>query len=315
MGVTGRITSISDHKKRVITKLQSYLRDKGRKAIVAEACLALMNTPSGGSINVDNLNATEMGYIKNYFAEVMGPIWSQEYKLIPGLRASDRTFFSTSDTETLYDFKVFRNSEEILVSNKQKKGGTNTLKPGDVIRLVNDNQALRRKWRNTKYYTVFEILKNANVVSGPIRAVSECYPKELAITKADYTKIINQLTQNDVVLKDVPESIMRMVRNDEAAFAHYKKKRAVTGTMINFLFEKVLINISAKDENYHNLFVDVTNGNVLFLKFDLSNRGKVYFGIERPQDSPKKAKLRSKQGVERRSSKGLLKLDKLGFQP
>jgi hypothetical protein len=37
--------------------------------------------------------------------------------------------------------------------------------------------------------------------------------------------------------------------------------------------------------------------------------------VSNPRKSAKKATLRSKQGVERRSSSGKLKLDKLGFQP
>ncbi len=315
MGVTGAKTSIAIHKKKVITKLNSLAKGKGKQKNVAEVCLAIMQTPSGGQVDVSKLGPGDFGDIKNYFAEVMGPIWAAERGLIPGLKLSDHTYFSTSDTERLYDFKVFKGKQEILVSNKQKTGGTNTLKPGDVVTLVNKDKTLTTKWKNTKYYKVFDILNTSNVVSGPIRAIAKHYPKILPISKADYDIVINQLSSNDVVVKKVPKPFMDLVFADPTAAARYKQTKQVTGSMINFLFEKQLIKQSEKDSMYHELFVDVTEGNVLFLKFDLSKNGKVSFLIDNPRMAEKKAKLRSKQGVERRSSSGRLKLDKLGFQP
>jgi hypothetical protein len=274
-----------------------------------------METPNGGTVDISKLQPAEIGEIKNYFAEVMGPIWAQEAGLIPGLKASDSTYFSTSDTERLFDFKVYKGKEEILVSNKQKTGGTNTLKPGDVVRLVRENRHLSDKWSNTKYYKIFDILDKSNVVSGPIKAIAKYYPKLTGVNPGDYTTVINQLNQNDVVLDEVPKSIMKLIMADPTAAKKYEDTEKVTGTMINFIFEKLLVQQSEQDPNYHELFVDVTEGNVLFLKFDLSNKGKISFLIENPRKAEKRAKLRSKQGVERRSSSGKLKLDKLGFQP
>jgi hypothetical protein len=314
LNVTGSKNRISAHKKKVVTKLNTMLKSRANKNL-AEACLALMETPSGGVIDVSKLTTTQMSDIKNYFAEVMGPIWAAERGLIPGIKTSSYTFFSSSDTERLYDFKVFKGKEEILVSNKQKKGGTNTLKAGDVITLVNKHVHLKNKWMNTKYYKVFEILNNSNVVSGPIKAIAKVYPKLLPISKVDYDIVINQLIANDVVLKKVPKSFTDLISSDPTAKEKYNQTGKVTGTMINFLFEKQLIKQSELDTMFHELFVDVTEGNVLFLKFDLSSKGKVTFLIENPRESKKKAKLRSKQGIERRSSSGKLKLDKLCFQP
>lgn len=315
MGVVGSTNSITTHKKKVVTKLNNFILAKGRKKIVAEACLSIMKTPSGGQIDISKLNSAELSDIKNYFSEVMGPIWAAERGLIPGLKSSDYTYYSPSDTERLYDFKVFKGKKEILVSNKQKTGGTNTLKPGDVIDLVNKSITLTKKWKNTKYYKVFNTLDTFNVVSGPIRAIAEYYPSLVPVSAIEYDTVINQLSQNDVILKKVPKSIMNLIQADPVALAKYQQTKQVSGTMINFIFEKLLVKQSELDPKYHELFVDVTEGNVLFLKFDLNSKGKVTFLIENPRESEKKAKLRSKQGVERRSSSGKLKLDKLGFQP
>lgn len=315
MGVVGSKNPISTHKKKVIAKLSTFTKTKGRQKTVAEVCLKIMETPSGGKVDVSKLNNDEMGEIKNYFAEVMGPIWCAERGLIPGLKMSDHTYFSSSDTERLYDFKVYKSNQEILVSNKQKTGGTNTLKPGDVVHLVDQDTALSNKWKKTKYYNIFDTLDKNNVVSGPIRVIAKHYPKLVPISTEEYNSIIAQLTQNDVILKKVPKSFMDLVKGDPTAAAKYKETKQVSGTMINFLFEKLLVKQSEADPMYHELFVDVTDGNVLFLKFDLSSKGVVSFLIENPKQSKKRAKLRSKQGVERRSSSGKLKLDKLGFQP
>lgn len=315
MNVTGIKTTIATHKRKVTKTLKDYLLVRGRKKIVAEVCLEIMKTPSGGQVDVSKLDAAELSDIKNYFAEVMGPIWAAERGLIPGLKMEDHTFFSSSDTERLYDFKVFKSKQEILVSNKQKSGGTNTLKPGDVITLVNQSKSLKDKWAKTKYYQVFEILSSKNVVSGPISAIAKHYPKLLPITQADYNIVIGQLGSNDVVLKRVPDSFKKLIQADPTTAEKFKKTKQVTGTMINFLFEKQLIKQSELDTMYHELFVDVTEGNVLFLKFGIDKKGVISFNIENPRQAEKKAKLRSKQGVERRSSSGKLKLDKLGFQP
>lgn len=315
IAVTGRKISIKQHKETVKKNLIALARNKSNQKL-ASVCMDIMELPSGSKVDISGLTQVHLNEIKNFFAEVMGPIWCQKYGLINGLTESSQTYFSSSDNERLYDFKVFKGTEEILISNKQKKGGTNTLKPGDVIKLVDASPELTKKWANTKYYEVFKILDDSNVVSGPVSAIAKVYPNFFNISKQDYKTVIDQLTQNDVVLKNLPESFKKLILSEETAAKNYLEKGGkATGTVINFLFEKVLIAISESDANYHELFVDVTEGNILFLKFDLSNRGVLYFNIEDPRKAEKRAKLRSKQGVERRSSSGRLKLDKLGFQP
>jgi hypothetical protein len=161
-------------------------------------------------------------------------------------------------------------------------------------------------------------LDDSNVISGPIKAISEFYPNKHKLSKKDYASIISKMTQNEMKLlpKEVPAPLMKMIQEDQITKEHYKKNAGAAGTMINFIFEKSLVEESKKDATYHELFVDVTAGNISFLKFNLSNNGVVEYELADPKKSAKKAILRSKQGVERRSSSsGRLKLDKLGFQP
>ena len=108
---------------------------------------------------------------------------------------------------------------------------------------------------------------------------------------------------------------MRMIKEDKATSDKLMESGFVSGTMVNFLFEKLLIAESKTNTKFNELFVDVTMGNIQFLKFDISSRGMLSYMIAAPGHAKKPAILRSKQGVERRSSSGSLKLDKLGFQP
>lgn len=310
LGLAGQERTIKAHLDLLTRKLKS-LQNKD----VARTCLELLEADPGDKVNVNGLTQTHINEIKNYFAESAGPVWVAKNSLLPGVKYSDKTFFSKSETERLYDFKVITPKEIILVSNKQATGGTNTLKAGDVITLVNKDPLLKKKWGATKYYKVFDILDKNNVISGPITAVRDVYGSKSSVPKAGLTSIINQMDKNDVIIKNPPKELLALINNDPATKQKLKETGQVSGTMVNFLFEKILIQQSVQDTKYHDLFVDVTAGNVSFFKFTLDMSGKVYYEVSDPKKSSKKAKLRSKQGVERRSSSGRLKLDKLGFQP
>jgi hypothetical protein len=278
----------------------------------------LIDSKSGDKVNIDGITSNILSEIKNYYAEVIGPILVYKNNLFPQGKLNSRStcYFSSSQTERLYDFKIISNKKEYLFSNKQLKGGTNTLKPADIVDLVEKDDILKSKWENTKVFKTFKILNESNVVSGPIKAVAQHYVNNVSgISKQDMNAVIQQLTQNDVIIKNPPKSIMALVKRDSAALENFKKNGFLNGTTINFLFEKVLMDISKSDSDYNELFLDATTKNVQFFKFDLNNKGVITYEVSNPRKSAKKATLRSKQGVERRSSSGKLKLDKLGFQP
>lgn len=308
LGLDGKYRTITDHKK-LLTQKVMMLKNKK----IVRVLLTIMDSQSNSVIDVSDLKQTEINEIKNYFSECVAPILLFTKT---NLMNRAKCFYPSSQTESLYDFKVCLDKDEYLFSNKQLKGGTNTLKPGDVVELVKKDSILSSKWIDTKTYKTFKILNDNNVISGPITAIKELYPLKAApISKIDMNKVISQMTKNDVIIQNTPKSIMDIIKKDEVAYEHYNKKRVVSGTMINFIFEKILIDISKQDKSYNELFLDVTNNNVHFFKFDLSTQGKLIYGVSDPKKSSSKAILRSKQGVERRSSGGQLKLDKLGFQP
>ena len=101
----------------------------------------------------------------------------------------------------MYDFSVSKNDQIVLISNKQLKGGTNTLKPIDVLKLVSNNPILKKKWSNKKEYKAFEILDKNNVISGPMLAIKELLPNKSPVyLPSDITRIAAQMNKNDVVI-------------------------------------------------------------------------------------------------------------------
>lgn len=312
LGITGVKRTIIQHKYVLYNSIKRLSGVNGPQSKVARVCLEIMEAPNGAIIDsVKTLSNYELSEIKNYFSEAMGPIWCFEQGLLPGIKAHDYTHFEP--ISRMYDFKVYRGTEPILVSNKRKVGVSNTLKPSDVIRLIDTNQDLYRRWASTDQYQVIRILDESSVVSGPIKAIARVYPRLLNIPSNDYHTVIRQLTRNEVIIDDVPDSIMSLIENDAKAANMYEEIQQVTGTMINFIFEKILIEQSKNDPNYTKLYVEATDGNVLFMRFDLDKHGNMYFAIEDPKQSTNQAVFRSKQGIERRDQYGKVRLDKLGL--
>lgn len=282
---------------------------------VKSVVLSILNQENNSKVDISKLNTTQINDIKNYLGESAGPYFLKKYNLNGPLTSNGTVFFPTSQTETLYDFSVKTESKTELYSVKQLRGATNVLKPGDVVKIVAKNTILKNKWGNHPTLKVFEILDSNNVISGPISVIRDLYPKKTKLSKTDINSVIIQMSKNDVVINDPPAALMSMINSDEATKQNLLKNGFVSGTVVNFLFEKILIDISKQDETFHELFLDVTTGNVKFLKFGLTNSGIFSVVVDDPKKAIKKAVLRSKQGVERRSSGGSLKLDKLGFQP
>lgn len=318
LGVTGQKRSISAHETLVLSKLKRLSNKK-----IADVCKDILMSKSGDKIDIPKgVSPQQINEITNYFAEVAGPILAVKNDLISGIRMSNLCEYSSSDTEALYDFVIYKNNKPILISNKALEGATNTLKPGNVIEILDQpaNATLKKKWVGTVPYKVMKVLDESNVVSGPIKAIKEFYPNTFpGIKEADYRKVIDVMaTGNEAKIpkNQVPKAFMDIIMANPDAAGNFKKHGAALASMINFLFEKELAKYSKQDESYHELFVDVTSKSVLFMKFGLDRKGVMTAVISDPRQSPKKAFLRSKQGVERRSSStGRLKLDKMGFQP
>ena len=127
--------------------------------------------------------------IQNDFGEVLGPFALYSYSLMDSasynkidITKSVRIWWPEADNEPLLDFGVFLKASdglrEILkFSSKAGKGSTNTVKPDDIIYLLNEPRVGRRKaiesWKNTPQLKVLENLAAPNKpTTGPILAVN-----------------------------------------------------------------------------------------------------------------------------------------------
>lgn len=311
LGITGVKRTIKQHKSILTNSLVRMLNIRSRHAVLAQVCLMILNAKNGEKLNIKDykLTISERNEIVNYFGEAMGPIWCQE--LIPGIKTHDWTVIENNSKH--YDFKVYRGQEVFLISNKTRGKYTNTLKPDAIVRAIRDNEDLYRIWGNEDVFGVFEVLDDSSVIQGPIKAIARYYPNAVRVSQNDFWNVIRQLTKNDVVLNDVPESIMKLISEDSTASVLYETTEQVTGTMINFLFEKILVQKSQDDPLYNKLYVDANQGNIKILKFNFDLAGNISYNLEEPNESGGVAVLRSKQGIDRRDNNGKLKLDKLGL--
>lgn len=317
------LQELTTHLTKVIT--QNY-SGKVRKLLVE---LIAMSTTTNASMQVDvkDIPQNDMNSIITDFGESIGPLFVKTHNLMPvRLSANVKALFPSSGSEAAYDFKIIDGKEVYTMSSKKMRGGTNTLKPGDVVKTVEADPVLLNKWKNSPAYNTMKILNDCNVITGPMTAVQTLYSKHLNLPHKDFSYLTGIMSRaNDCVIPQVPKSVFTLIESNtslKSTFAAPNAKKAanvVTGSIVNTIFESALVQISKSRsyaDEYNELFLDVTNGKIYYVKFDISSQGKVEWKVEVPSINSKKAALRSKNYAERRSSSsGSLKLDKLGFQP
>jgi hypothetical protein len=310
LGLTSIPRNLSDYQKFLDRKINS-LEDKTLVGVLK----AIRNAKHGETINIEGLTKEQLEEINLYYSECVSPLLIQKHNMVGNLSANTWCILPPAQNQGMYDSILINGKKVFLVSNKQWKSIPNTLKIGDVVKLIENTPRLEKKWKNKKAFKVFKILEANKVITGPIKAVMQLYPDLINIPKKELQYLINQMSlHNDIIIKKPPKSLIGMLYMFPDVYKHFKLKgNKLTGTAINFIFERILIEVSKRDKSFNELFFDAVNV-VRFFKFYLTENGKVLYKVEKIKLNGKPAQLRSKQGVERRSHHGFLKLDKLGFQ-
>jgi hypothetical protein len=159
---------------------------------------------------------------------------------------------------------------------------TNTVKPGDVLGLLDKSATVRRRYAATMEYQILQILNSGSTRSGPIDAA-----KLLLGNK--YQAWLG----SNVYLKS--------------------KRGKYTENELMYECEKYLQAESKTGKlNYTKLFADAIKGQVVYIKFELDNSGVGTFQAIVADDLTKAARgarpyLRSKNGYTRAS-------DRMGIQ-
>lgn len=219
--------------------------------------------------------------INNDFGEVLGPLAIMSRGLLPIQRGSAVVFIPGRSNEPLLDYKITDSRKEYKISAKSGET-TNTLKPGDVVNLIEsagltDKNYYYKKWKKTPQYNVIKILAEGSTKQGPIEAA--------------------------MWLKD----------NGYKTYFAWLKNPTYTEE-VRQRCEDTIVKISREAIDFTEIFSDATTSKVYYVKFRLSLTGDTEWKlVETAQDKKEEKKTKKRVTFRSKNFVGRPK-DKLGFQ-
>lgn len=221
------------------------------------------------------LEILDISTINNDFGELLGPLSIESRKLLPIKFQSAKVFIPGRSNEPLLDYKIEDSSKEYKISAKSG-GTTNTLKPGDVVKLIEADSKLRRKWKGKIEFDILEILNDNGWRQGPIEACF--YLKKKGLYK------------------------------DEVGWMQDSQYTEETRQEC----ENILVKLSREKIDFTPIFVDATTAQIYYVNFRLDPSGKITWKLvettDKDQKNIKRIKFRSKNFIGRPNG------EKLGFQ-
>ena len=214
--------------------------------------------------------------INNDFGEVLGPLAVIGKKLLPIRETDGVVYIPSRINEPLLDYRIYDKRAKTDYKISAKSGDTtNTLKPGDVYKLINESAEMKEKHRNSDQYNVIKLLAENTWKAGPILALNYLKSKGFSdaswLNSTDYTEPSRQQSENS------------------------------------------LMKISKETLNFNEIYFDATNAKIYYVKFLLGISGdpswKILTDAENRPKIDKRVVFRSKNYVGRPNG------DKLGFQP
>lgn len=219
--------------------------------------------------------------INNDFGEVLGPLAIASRGLLPIQRGSAVVRIPGRSNEPLLDYKITDAKKEYKISAKSGET-TNTLKPGDVINLIDsagktDKNYYHKKWKKTPQYAVLQILDQGTTKQGPIDA-------------ADWLKDHGY------------KQYFSWLKNTN--YTEELRQRC----------EDTIVKISREAIDFSEIFSDATTSKVYYVKFRMSLTGDIEWKlVETAQDKKEEQKARKRVTFRSKNFVGRAK-DKLGFQ-
>lgn len=144
--------------------------------------------------------------IQNDFSEVLGFMGIVQNKLLDVDIPSSSVFLPKAGNFPLIDYIISDKNHEYKIYKVSAKSGPtpNTLKPGDVKKIIDNSQQLSRKWSNSIEYNIISILSDNGWKEGPIKAVqflrkSGFKRVEWAVDSLIYSDEFRQQAENDLV--------------------------------------------------------------------------------------------------------------------
>lgn len=256
---------LSDEQKEVLLSIVEFTRSNNAKT---KAKMSKVLRALGGTLQLSTIN--------NDFGEVLGPIAIQANGLLPIDYDSAVVRVPGRSNEPLLDYKITDSNKEFKISAKSGTT-TNTLKPGDVISLVEGDRTLSKKWKKTPQFKVLEILNEGSTKQGPIDAAmwlkENGYDEEFKwLKKSTYTEEVRQKAEDTIV------------------------------------------RISRESLDFTPIFKDATESKVYYVKFRMAMTGDTEWKlVETPKDKSDEKKTQKRVTFRSKNFVGRAK-DKLGFQ-
>lgn len=185
------------------------------------------------------------------------------------IKKTDKVFFPRSLTEALYDFKICgdrpgsnKPETKYLISVKAKLKGANpnTVKPEDIINLINKSTKLKSAWSTKHEYKIIEILAKESIRYGPCKAILYCLSHGLELSstiapdiKASELKTAGRYTKKEIEKKLSEEKIQKKSSND--TFFKDSEK----------YIEYLSRHVKKEKLNFTKFFMDAISNNVYFM--------------------------------------------------
>lgn len=254
-----------------------------------------------------------IGQISKNFGEILGPIaiTHKGSDLFSNMKITtkDKILFPIRGNEPLVDFYILKGGKKIPFSAKSGKSTTNTVKPNDVIRLMDADPAAKKKWGDSPEAKVLNDLHNNSGVDGPIVAafnIKDSVKEFKKITKELVNHWLSNSSKYGKNWKYVPEIYDNFVTaiglsatgRSKPTFGEilYKVETIICKESVNGILE------------YTEMFNDVIGPAVNYInlmKIDTSTGLPEWATSEGGEDS---VKLRTKNGNTR------IARDKIGIQ-
>ena len=250
----------------------------------------------------------QMSLIKNDFGEILGGIATvnQEllkkfYSKIP-FKTKGSLGYPTAANEPLKDYSVYVGKDEYIISAKISGATSNTVKPQDIIALIEKSKVItpkkKKELQSTLEYTMLKILQEENTVRGPAAALSYFKDNAPSIAKTKMNKHIDvskipSYSQFQKEFADISSNISITQKTSKpysgtaykgiinsTKFKEYGRTHGVDKTVnwadLVLFFEYVIQNSSKqtpKALDFGELFIDAITSQIHYVKLSIDSSG------------------------------------------
>ena len=250
----------------------------------------------------------QMSIIKNDFGEILGGIATVNQELLKPFyskvpfKTKGSLEYPTAANEPLKDYSVFVGKDEYVISAKISGATSNTVKPQDVISLIEKSKVIppkrKKEIQSSLEYNILKILQEENTLRGPAAALSYFKDKAPQTMKSRMGKHIdlNKVPSYSQFQKEFAEissniSVSQKTSKpyrgtaykgivDSTKFKEYGKTHGV-GKIVNWAdlvlyFEYVIQNASKqtpKALDFGELFIDAITSQVHYIKLTVDSSG------------------------------------------